>query len=352
MKNSTILLIIIIINFYSCFSQGRKFKVVTVAFYNLENLFDTANDPITFDDDRTPDGSDHWTEENYRDKLNNMATVISKIGKSVSGGPPALLGVAEVENRKVLDDLINQPQLASFNYGVVHYDSPDRRGIDVALLYRKEIFTPVRSSAHELEIYAYDDAAKRAYTRDQLLVKGVLDESEIYVIVNHWPSRSGGEELSSVRREAAAQLNRKIVDSILNQNPYAKLITMGDLNDDPTNKSVSQVLGAKQNRESLNEKDLYNPMYNMYLNGAGTLAYRDSWNLFDQIILSAPLIEKEYDDYTFYRAGIFNEPFVSSASGQYKGYPFRSYANGTYTGGYSDHYPVYIYLIKEVAGED
>ena len=323
-----------------------------IAFYNLENLFDTANDPVTFDDDRTPEGSDHWTDAYYNDKLKNMALAISKIGRSVTGAPPAIIGVSEIENRKVLEDLINEPFLNKYDYGIVHFNSPDRRGIDVALLYRKSIFMPLKSSNHELVIYAYDDAAKRAYTRDQLLVKGILDGTEIYFIVNHWPSRSGGEELSSVRREAAAQLNRQIIDSIQNDDPYAKVITMGDLNDDPVNKSVSDVLGALPERNNLELKDLYNPMYNMFINGAGTLAYRDSWNLFDQIILSAPLLRTDYSEYVFYKAGIFNEPFLSSSTGQYKGYPFRSYANGNYTGGYSDHYPVYVYLIKEAAGED
>ncbi|MEH6405669.1 MAG: endonuclease/exonuclease/phosphatase family protein [Leeuwenhoekiella sp.] len=348
MKNAIFLLIYLILSCSSLFAQQRSFRIVTVGFYNFENLFDTLNDPLTFDDDRTPDGKDHWTEANYKDKLQNLAHVIADIGSETTGQPPVVLGAAEIENRKVLEDLVNEPELAHYNYGIVHYDSPDRRGIDVALLYRKSIFKVLNSSVHELVLYAYDDASKRAYTRDQLLVTGLLDNEKIHFIINHWPSRSGGEALSQPRREAAATLNRKIVDSLRLADPYSKIITMGDLNDDPTNASVASILQAKGDVAEIENFDLYNPMLAMYKSGAGTLAYRDSWNLFDQIIMTGNLLSKDYASYRFYKAGIFNKEYLNTKAGQYKGYPFRSYANGMYTGGYSDHYPVFIYLIKEV----
>ncbi|OAD90386.1 endonuclease [Aequorivita soesokkakensis] len=329
------------------FSQTEKeYKINTIAFYNLENLFDYEDDPITFDDDRTPEGKDHWTQEIYEAKLANMAKVISEIGADVTGTSPAIIGVSEIENRRVLEDLLNQKPLVNKNYGIVHFDSPDRRGIDVALLYEKKVFTPTNSKAYELFLYDDDDKTKRIYTRDQLLVSGMFDGEKIHIIVNHWPSRSGGEALSRTKRLKAAQLNKHIMDSLFSENPYAKIITMGDLNDDPTSASVKEILKAKDEREDMELKELYNPMEAMFKNGLGTLAYRDAWNLFDQIILSTELTKKDYSSYRFYKAGIFNKSYLETPRGQYKGYPFRSFVNG-FTGGYSDHFPVYIYLIKE-----
>lgn len=333
---------------FTILSQEKKtYKVNTIAFYNVENLFDTLDDPITYDDDRTPNGKDHWTEEIYKDKLKNMAKVISEIGADVTKNAPAILGVAEIENRKVLEDLANEPVLLPKDYGIVQFDSPDRRGIDVALLYQKSLFRPVNTSVHELLIYSNNDAKKRVYTRDQLLVSGYLDGDLIHVIVNHWPSRSGGEARSRYKREEAAALNKKIIDSLFDIDPYAKVITMGDLNDDPDNDSVKKVLGAKSEKKDVKLKGLYNPMYNMSKKGIGSLAWRDSWNLFDQIIVSKGLLDKDYSSYRYYKAGVFNKNYLANPRGRYKGYPYRSFANGAYTGGYSDHFPVYVYLIKE-----
>jgi endonuclease/exonuclease/phosphatase family metal-dependent hydrolase len=327
-------------------AQQKQYKVNTIAFYNVENLFDYEDDPLIFDDDRTPEGKDHWTKEIYEAKLANMAKVISEIGADVTGTSPALIGVSEVENRRVLEDLLNQEPLVNKDYGIVHFDSPDRRGIDVALLYQKGVFIPTNYKSYELVIFDDEDRSKRIYTRDQLLVSGMLDGEKISVIVNHWPSRSGGEERSRPKRIKAAELNKHIIDSLFNEDPYAKILTMGDLNDDPTSPSVKDVLKTKSEREDLKPMELYNPMEDMYKKGMGTLAYRDAWNLFDQIILSAELTKKDYGSYRFYKAGIFNKNYLATPRGQYKGYPFRSFVNG-YTGGYSDHFPVYVYLIKE-----
>lgn len=333
--------------FFSSAQEEKQYKVNTVAFYNVENLFDFENDPKTFDDDRTPDGKDHWTEEIYNAKLLNMAKVISEIGHDVTGTAPAIIGVCEIENRRTLEDLINQQPLLKYDYGIVHFDSPDRRGIDVALLYQKKIFTPSHYKNHELIIYDNNDATKRIYTRDQLLVSGVLDGEKIHVIVNHWPSRSGGEARSRPKRIKAAKLNMKIIDSLYSDDPYAKIITMGDLNDDPTSPSVKEVLKTKKKREKMDIKELYNPMEEMHKKGLGTLAWRDGWNLFDQIIVSTELAKKDYSSYRLYTTGIFNKTYLANPRGRYKGYPYRSFAGGGYTGGYSDHFPVYVYLIKE-----
>ena len=329
------------------YSQTEKeYKINTIVFYNLENLFDYEDDPIIFDDDRTPEGKDHWTQEMYEAKLANMAKVISEIGMDVTGTSPALIGVSEIENRRVLEDLLNQEPLVNKDYGIVHFDSPDRRGIDVALLYQRRLFTPTNYKAYELVIFDDQDRSKRVYTRDQLLISGMLDGEKINIIVNHWPSRSGGEERSRPKRLKAAELNKHIMDSLFSEDPYAKIITMGDLNDDPISPSIKDVLKTKSEREDMKLKELYNPMEDMYKKGMGTLAYRDAWNLFDQIIMSTELTKKEYSSYRFYKAGIFNKNYLATPRGQYKGYPFRSFANG-FTGGYSDHFPVYIYLIKE-----
>jgi len=335
--------------FYITFSFSqteKKYKINTIAFYNVENLFDYEDDPITFDDDRTPDGKDHWTKEIYEAKLANMAKVISEIGEDVTGTSPAIIGVCEVENLRVLEDLLNQETLVNKDYGIVHFDSPDRRGIDVALLYQKKIFIPTNYKAYELVIFDDQDRNKRVYTRDQLLVSGMLDGEKISVIVNHWPSRSGGEERSRPKRIKAAELNKRIMDSLFSEDPYAKIITLGDFNDDPVSPSVKDILKSKSEKEDMKVKELYNPMEDMYKKGMGTLAYRDAWNLFDQIIISTELTKKDYASYRFYKAGIFNKNYLATPRGQYKGYPFRSFVNG-YTGGYSDHFPVYIYLIKE-----
>ena len=330
------------------FGQNSKtYKVNTIAFYNLENLFDTENDPITFDDDRTPEGKDHWTKEIYQDKLKNMARVIAEIGADVSGTTPAIIGVCEVENRTVLEDLVNQKPLIKKDYGIIQFNSPDRRGIDVALLYKKKLFTPTSYKAKELLIYDDNDKSKRVFTRDQLIVSGILDGDKINLIVNHWPSRRGGEKRSRSKRIKAAKLNRQIIDSLFSEDPYAKIITMGDFNDDPTSPSIKKYLKAQQKKEGLSIKELYNPMEDIAKKGLGSLAYRDNWNLFDQIIISTELTKKEFSSYRFYKAGIYNKTYLVNAHGRYKGYPYRSYAEGRYTGGYSDHFPVYIYLIKE-----
>ncbi len=327
--------------------QQTKYKINTVAFYNLENLFDTINNPFTFDDDRTPEGKDHWTSFFYHDKLQKLAGVIVDIGSDLTGKAPTLIGVAEVENRRVLEDLVNQSALLKYDFGIIHFDSPDRRGIDVALLYRKNIFIPTSAVNKPLYLYQDNNPKRRVYTRDQLVVSGMLDGDLIHVIVNHWPSRSGGEAQSRYKRIKAAELNKRIIDSLHSDNPYAKIITMGDLNDDPTNTSVKVTLGTKANLKEVNLKELYNPMESLFRQGIGTLAYRDAWNLFDQIIVSYALLEKEYSSYRFYQAGIYNKPYLANSKGRYKGYPYRSYANGTYVGGYSDHFPVYMYLIKQ-----
>lgn len=344
----TLLLLIVFTSFFNVNAQDKKrFKIHTVAFYNLENLFDTINDPLKYDEASPIMELKTNRSEIYKKKIKNMARVISNIGTDMVNNSPAVIGVCEIENRKVLEDLVNDPLLLSKDYGIVHFEGPDRRSIDVALLYQKALFQLVESSSHELLIYD-DLTRKRVFTRDQLLVSGKLDGDLIYIIVNHWPSRSGGEARSRSKRVGAAKLNKRIIDSLQSINPYAKILTMGDLNDDPTNESVKKVLKAKKDKKKVPLKGIYNPFEKMFAEkGYGTTAYRDAWSLFDQIMVTKPLIETDYTSYRFWKAGIYNKSYLSNKRGRWEGYPFRSFANGGFTNGFSDHFPVYVYLIKE-----
>ncbi|NQX86270.1 MAG: endonuclease/exonuclease/phosphatase family protein [Flavobacteriaceae bacterium] len=345
-------LIFLGICFFSALSinaqEKRKFKIHTIAFYNVENLFDPLDDPNKLDE-RSPIMEMSFDRENiYKKKVNNMARVISEIGADISRNAPAIIGICEVENRKVVDDLANDDNLVKKDYGIVHFDSPDARGIDVALMYQKSLFVPIDASKHALKIY--DDSSKeRIYTRDQLLVSGQLEGELIHIIVNHWPSRRGGEARSRPKRVAAAKLNKRIIDSLQAINPYAKIFTMGDLNDNPTNTSVKKILNAKKDKEDVQLKGIYNPMEAFFKKGLGSNAYRDAWSLFDQIMITEPLLEKEYSSFRFYKAGIYNAHYLTNKKGRYKGYPLRSFANGSFTNGFSDHFPVYVHIIKEVS---
>ena len=359
----------VILSVNSAFSQDKKFKVHTVAFYNLENIFDTINDPDTYDEEYTP--ANGWTKKNYNKKLDNLSRVLIELGTSdVQKNSPVIIGGCEIENRRVLEDLVKHPTLINKGYKIVHFDSPDKRGIDVGFLYQEKHFQPTSYINVPLYVYEaesasdkknkkeeeeveenvnYDKKTKRIYTRDQLLVTGLLDGEEINIIVNHWPSRSGGEKKSSPYREAAGRLNRKIMDSIIKINPNAKFITMGDLNDGAYNKSVKQGIGAKLKKSELKEpRDVYNPFEQMAKDGHASLFYRDSGDIFDQIMVSQQLVPADNNDYgsfKYWKAGIYNKPFLIQKTGQYKGYPLRN-QNGV--PGFSDHFPVYIYLVKEV----
>jgi len=211
MKTKTIALIVFLLTFAG--QAQKQYKIRAVAFYNVENLFDTENDSLTFDDDRTPEGKDGWTQERYKQKVANISKVLFHIGLKVSKTSPDIIGLCEIENKKVLEDLVSHPKLQKMNYGIVHFDSPDERGIDVALIYKKAVFLPTSFQSRRLLLKNID--GERDYTRDQLVVCGLLDDEQIYCIVNHWPSRSGGAARSKPNRLAAAKLNKSIIDSIL-----------------------------------------------------------------------------------------------------------------------------------------
>ena len=317
----------------------KTFKVACLAFYNLENLYDTIDDPAVDDAEFLPSGPNMWNSERYHIKIAHMTEAISQVGEEFVKGGPTILGVSEIENERVLIDLVNSPSLKPGGYEFVHYDSPDRRGVDVALLYKKKDFQVIGSHSHRLSVSWRNDFR----SRDQLVVCGLLDNEKIYVVVNHWPSRGNGPEY----RAAAAALTRSICDSIMNFETNPKIFVMGDLNDDPIDPSVFKVLNAKGDQKKMDDKQLFNPMYKMFKDGIGSLAYRDSWNLFDQIIVSIALTGDDKSTFKFYQARVFNKPFMVNQEGAYKGYPWRTFAGGSFTGGYSDHFPVYLFIIKE-----
>ena len=357
-----VILIFILLGFYGCSSvknpsgdsavtpdKKATYKINTVAFYNLENLFDPEDDPDKFDE-RSPimEMAKSEREPIYRKKIANMAEVIAKIGIDKAKQPPAVIGVCELENYKVLQDLVNEPSLQPYDYEIIHFNSPDERSIDVALLYRSSVFRPMHSKNHEVVIYRNSNREKRNYTRDVLHVKGKLDGEVIHFLVNHWPSRSGGEKRSRSNRVAAAKVAKKVIDSVQSQNPYAKIMLMGDLNDGPDNKSVKEIIGTKDDQKDLELKGLYNPFEKIHDKGIGTIAWRDTWDLFDHIILSKPLVDKnDFKDYSFYKAGVYNPVWLQNPKGKYEGYPYRAFVGSTFTGGYSDHFPVFIYLLKK-----
>lgn len=327
-------------------SQGKEVRVGCIGFYNLENLFDTLDTPNVRDTEFTPDGPRLWNTTLYQEKLGNLARVINDMGTEMTPDGVALLGVAEVENRKVLEDLVRHPTIISRNYKVVHFDSPDKRGIDVGLLYQPKYFKVEKAT--QIPTKLMESNGDTVFTRDILLVSGQFDGEPLHVLVNHWSSRSGGEAVSSWRREGSAKLNKHVMDSLQTANPNAKIILMGDLNDDPTSPSVKKILAPKSKPNKVEDGDLFNPMYAYFKKGIGTLAWRDSWNLFDQIIITSGLVKRNDEGYHFYKARVFNEKYLQTKTGQYKGYPWRTFSGDSYIGGFSDHFPVYVFLVKEI----
>lgn len=321
--------------------QAQNSQKVSIGFYNLENLFDTIDTPEVRDSEFTPNADKKWNSKLYYEKLDHMAKAIAQIAVKDTPEGLAILGLCEVENREVVQDLVNRPLLRDRNYKIAHINSPDKRGIDVALIYQSSMFELESMLAFPLKIEGRLDF----YTRDQLLVSGKLLGEEIHILVNHWPSRSGGEERSRPLRNAAGDLSRSISDFILNLDPKAKIIIMGDLNDDPHNESVMKHLRASGDKNLLSQGYFYDPFALLHKpDSFGSLAYRGKWNLFDQIILSPSLLKAKRKKWQLSEAHVFDADFLKNADGKYKGFPFRTYAGNYYLGGYSDHLPVYILL--------
>ncbi|MDL2241434.1 endonuclease/exonuclease/phosphatase family protein [Bacteroidales bacterium OttesenSCG-928-L03] len=341
MRRISLLFLVLFLSL-TVFSQEKQLVPYAIAFYNLENLFDTINGNGNYDLEYSPQGAKKWDSQKYNAKLKNMAEVMSKLAKESCPMGPAIIGVSEIENKGVLDDLVKTAPLNRQNLQVIHYDSPDLRGVDVALLYNPALFVPVSSRSFRLVIPDMPDFK----TRDPLLVSGFMDGEKFHILVNHWPSRSRGQKQSEHLRIATAQLNRDVCDSLRLAEPDSKIIVMGDLNDDPQDPSVYKVLGAKYKRKDVKDGDLYNPLAEIYAKGVGSLGYQGKWNLFDQIVISDNLLGKDRSTFKLWKSEIFNRDFLIAQEGQYKGYPLRTHSGNTFLNGYSDHFPVIIYLIK------
>lgn len=339
MKRVNLLIFGLLTVTFLCAQPARNKAVI--GFYNVENLFDTINDPNKDDEQFLPDGENRWNSQRYEAKLKSLSKVISEM--AMLDGGLVVLGVSEVENEQVLLDLVATELLAPYRLSVCHHESPDRRGVDVAFLYDASRFKILSTKAFPTIVPNNPDFI----TRDQWLMTGILDGIDtLDIVVNHWPSKSGGEQRSLPGRLAAGQLGRQIADSVLQSRPNAKFIYMGDLNDNPTSKCILAEMGTKTKPEKLTGYDLYNPMWKMFRDGLGSYAYRDSWEMLDNIIVSGGLVNAAPGTYGFRSANIFRKGFMFTKTGSYMDYPYRTFAGGNYQGGYSDHLPVYIVLTK------
>ena len=333
-------------------SSEKKCLVVGVAFYNLENLFDTINNNGKYDLEFSPEGVRMWNSEKYYKKLSNLARAIVAMSTPETPYGPGVIGISEVENRGVVDDLVKKVDelLLSegrepWNLQVVHHDSPDRRGIDVGLLYNPMYFQVTNVTNHRLSIPDEPDFL----TRDQLCDSGMMLDAPMSFIVNHWPSRLGGQAESSYLREAAAKLSRHVADSLLAVDPGQGVIMMGDLNDDPQDKSCSVAFGAVRDRENVKDGAFFNPFWWILDNGVGTLCYRGQWNLFDQIVVSGNLIEGTPSGLQYWKATVHNHEFLRTKGGQYHNYTNRTFSGKKFLNGYSDHFPTEIFLLREIS---
>lgn len=335
-------------------NEGRRqYQVFGVAFYNLENLFDTINNNGTYDLEYSPAGAKKWNGKKYWSKIANLARAITSFTTSATPNGPAFIGVSEIENRTVLEDLVKavDERLKSegrqpWQLKIVHHDSPDRRGVDVGALYNERYFKFINVTNTTLTIP--DKPTFR--TRDQMCVTGRMGADTVSIIVNHWPSRLGGQEQSSPLREAAAATCKHIADSIWAIRPNEGVIVMGDLNDDPYDKSCAKVLGASKKEKGVGEHGFFNPFWTLLDQGIGTLAYNSSWNLFDQIIVSGSLLEQNTGEQGlhFWKAKVNNFDFLKDKEGTRQGYPLRTFASGMYLNGFSDHFPTEILLRRTV----
>lgn len=322
--------------------KSNKSNEFVIMSYNVENLFDTIDEPKKADEIFLPNSEKHWNTKRYKKKINDLARVISSINKAAL---PDLVGLAEVENRQVVEDLANSDFLKKGDYGIVHQESPDIRGIDVALMYKKSTFTYIEHEAIEVN-YDFDPSTK---TRDILYVKGKINNDEIlHVFVNHWSSRREGMEKTEPKRLHAASLVRKKVDEILKADKDAKIIIVGDFNDEPQNKSLSQILNAGNSKKQ-DDRKLYNLLYSKDLADKGTYNYKGNWNMLDNIVVSKALLDSQKGYVvSSAEAEIFQQSWMMYYNKRYDTYtPSKTYGGPNYYGGVSDHLPVYIALVKK-----
>lgn len=336
-KITTFVIVFLLISSCAILKHSKK-KVVLLEWYNVENLFDTINDPHTADNEFTPDGTKKWNTERYHKKLKDIANVIFSADTNIA---PTFIGLAEVENYSVLKDLLSQQKFKNANYKIVHYETSDPRGIDVALIYDADIFKPIEQK----QIPIIDNNGTKVHTREILFVKGIIGKDTLCLFLNHWKSRSGGVAKTEYKRILAAKILRHNIDSILKINPDANIICMGDFNDTPFNKSINTVLNASTDSVFDSPAELFN--LNAYLSkkGIGTYSYKNKWYMLDNIIVSQNLLDLKNEIYAEETAKVLKNKLDSYYNPKANDtIPNKTYGGKTYFGGVSDHFPIYLHL--------
>jgi len=327
-------------------AQVQQFKVVAIGSYNVENFFDTINDPNKKDEDFTPTGAYGYTASVYKQKKHNVATVFQKMGTDVTPDGAAIIGMVEVENDNVLKDLVQEPEIKSRNYQYVWHPTPDERGISVAMLYNPKYFKLLHSEPLRVILGTSSDTRP---TRDILYVQGILSNDTIHLLINHWPSKRGGESTTGPLRKIAAGVARKKIDEIQATDPNAKIIVMGDFNDNPNSEAIEDVIKAKADRKKIQTTDIYNPWANMFKKGIGTEIFQGQWNMIDQMMITGAFLENKNDKWKYYKNEIFNQDFIKHRIGSEKGLPHRSFTiSQVWDNGYSDHFPILMYFIEKM----
>ncbi|NCX95000.1 MAG: hypothetical protein EBX41_01075 [Chitinophagia bacterium] len=318
---------------------AQQYKIIAIGFYNTENFFDTTDDPTKDDIENTP------TPDVYAQKLHNMATVFQKMGTDVTPDGAAIIGIAEIENDNVLKAVTAEPEIRSRGYRYVWFPTPDVRGISTAMLYNPRMFRLLSAEPHRVPL---ENLGQSRPTRDILHVCGILAGDTVHILVNHWPSKAGGEARSAPGRRLAAQVGKDLIDSLQRINPNVKVLLMGDLNDNPTSEGVVQVLKAKEKTDDLKPTDVYNPWIEMYKNGMGTESFQGEWNLIDQIMITGAFVHNKNNKWKYFKQEIYNKEFLVNRFGRDKGLPKRSYTiNHVWNNGYSDHFPVLMYFMEK-----
>lgn len=325
----------------------------------MENLFDVYDDPQKNDEDFLPEGRNNWTEDKYQAKLENMAKVIDEMSVE-NGRHHTVLGVCEVENIKVLEDLVRQPLINDAGYDVILQEGPDRRGIDVAMLYRPDCFKvlevesiPYDFKDSSIDFIMPEEERAEFKTRDILMVHGLIEKEHFAFYIAHLPSRAGDKPGSSQLRDRGGEIMYDHAIGMMEKYPGIKIVCMGDMNDNPTDTSMAVYMHGKENLSEVGEYDFYSPYTRMLKEGSGTLSYRGVWNIYDMQLVNHALAHapegglkiKSHGD-KGYHGHVFNKPFLTNQDGRYKGTPYRSFAGGSFIGGYSDHYPSYIVISK------
>lgn len=309
--------------------QFSMFQTYSVAFYNLENLFDPLDNETTRDKDYTPQGIYQWNKEKYLQKIEHVSRVISKVGKMRSNIPPVLMGVCEIENEFCLNDLIQSDHLKKYDYDWVFDSSGDPRGINVALLYQKQYFKIENQATYPISLHI---DGQIEYSRNILHISGTLFDKKIHLIINHWPSRTDGTIKTNSKRMLASKTVLQIIDKIRLDEPSANMLIMGDFNDDPLSESL----------QAFKSRDFTNAMEGFHHQKKGSVKYKGKWKMFDQILLNQQLLNTSW--FCYQEAHIFVEPFLIQKTGRFKGSPKRTFINRYHQGGYSDHFPVFIYF--------